>query len=878
MATDLVCGTNIDESAAEFTFQHRGRTHYFCSEHCLKEFTTSPERFLDGHGEESSPVSRAADFVEPSILPDHARVDLPVTGMTCGACVSRVEKGLSSLTGVTSATVNFGTERASVQFDPQRLSITDLIGQVEEIGYGVASAKVALPIQGMTCASCVEKVERSLRALPGVLSAAVNLGTERASVECIPDLAPISALRAAVESVGYRPLEVSEEELTDREREARQREIRLLQWKFTFSALLSALVILGSMHGLSALAPPWLRNFYVLWALTTPIQFWAGWQFYRGAWAAARHGSADMNTLIAVGTSAAYLYSVGATLLPDFFRRSGIDPQVYFETAAVIITLILLGRLLEAQAKGRTSEAIKKLMGLRAKTARVIRDGEERDIPVGEVRVGDLVVVRPGEKVPVDGMIREGRSSLDESMLTGESLPVDKGPGDEVIGATLNKTGSFTFEARKVGKETALAQIIKLVEEAQGRKAPIQRLADKIAGVFVPIVIILAVATFFIWLGFGPMPAFNFALLNFVAVLIIACPCALGLATPTAIMVGTGRGAESGILIKGGESLEKARYIQTIVFDKTGTLTQGQPEVTDLVAANGFSTDDVLHLAGSAERSSEHPLGEAIIRKAQEREILLSDPEDFWAVPGLGVQATVDGQSVLLGNAKFLQDEGVEISKLLPAAEVQAEKGRTPMFLAVDKVLAGLLALADTPKENSRDAVEALHRLGLEVAMITGDDRRTAEAIAKEVGIDRVLAQVLPEDKALEIKRLQSEGKVVAMVGDGINDAPALAQADVGIALGTGTDVAIEASDITLIAGDLMGVVNAIRLSRRTLRTIKQNLFWAFAYNTAGIPIAAGILYPFFTLLLNPMVASLAMAFSSVSVLSNSLRLRRFQL
>ena len=883
MATDPVCGMSVKESAAEFTRQDGGHTHYFCSERCLGEFTASPEAFLaagaaDGNGQAGTPKPGQTAGVEAPPAPDGAGIDLPITGMTCASCASRVEKGLSGVPGVSQATVNFGTERATVRFDPGQVTRSDLIQQVEKIGYGIASAQVTLPIQGMTCASCVDKVERGLRAAPGVLSASVNLGTERATVEYILDHAALSDLRTAVESVGYKTLEVPEEEIGDREKEARQREVRLLRLKFTCSAILSAVVMAGSMEWLSGVTPSPLRNFHVLWALTTPILFWAGWQFYRGAWVSARHGSADMNTLIAVGTAAAYLYSVGATLFPDFFRQSGIEPRVYFDTAAVITTLILLGRLLEALAKGRTSEAIKKLMGLRAKTARVIRDGEERDIPVDEVRVGDRVVVRPGEKIPVDGVIREGRSSLDESMLTGESLPVDKGPGDEVIGATLNKTGSFTFEARKVGKETALAQIIKLVEEAQGRKAPIQRVADKIAAVFVPIVIALAGVTFFIWLGFGPTPAFNFALLNFVAVLIIACPCALGLATPTAIMVGTGRGAESGILIKGGESLERARNIQTIVFDKTGTLTRGRPEVTDLAPADGFSADEVLHLAGSAERGSEHPLGEAILRRAREREIPLSDPEDFWAIPGHGIQATVDGRAVLVGSAKFLTESGVDISALLPDAEVQAKRGRTPMFLAVDNAPAGFLAMADTLKETSGEAVKALHALGLEVVMITGDNQRTAETIADEVGIDRVLAEVLPGDKALEVKRLQGEGKVVAMVGDGINDAPALAQADIGIALGTGTDVAMEASDITLISGDLMGVVKAIRLSHRTLRTIKQNLFWAFAYNTAGIPIAAGILYPFFSLLLNPMFASLAMAFSSVSVLSNSLRLRRFQL
>ncbi|MBI2880232.1 MAG: copper-translocating P-type ATPase [Candidatus Tectomicrobia bacterium] len=805
------------------------------------------------------------------------RLDLSITGMSCAACASRVEKGLSSLPGVSRASVNFGTERATIEYDPERLSIADLIRRVEGIGYGVASAKAVIPIQGMSCASCVSKVERALQEVPGVLSANVNLGTERAAVDYLPGLVSVSALREAIASAGYRAIETPEGELADREDETRKREIRILQWKLALSAVLTGSILWGSMEGLSALAPPWLRNFYILWALTTPVQFYGGWQFYQGAWAAARHKATDMNTLIALGTSAAYLYSVGATLVPEFFRRSGVEPRVYFETAAVIITLILMGRLLEALAKRRTSQAIKKLLGLRPKTARVVRDGTGRDIPVDEVRVGDLVVVRPGEKVPVDGVVREGWSSLDESMLTGESLPVEKVPGDEVIGGTLNKMGSFTFEARKVGKETALAQIIRLVEEAQGNKAPIQRLADKIASVFVPVVIGIAVATFLLWMRFGTEAAFNFALLNFVAVLIIACPCALGLATPTAILVGTGRGSENGILFKGGESLETASRVQTVIFDKTGTLTQGQPQVTDLVTANGFTADEVLRLAGSAERGSEHPLGEAILQKARERGVSLTDPADFLAVPGRGVRARVEGRSVLLGNARLMEEEGVDISGLSHSVEIQTEKGRTPMFLAVDGVLAGFFAVADTLKATAAAAVRELHRMGLEVVMITGDHRRTAQAIGEEAGIDQVLAEVLPEDKAREVMKLQGEGRKVAMVGDGINDAPALAQADIGIAIGTGTDVAIEASDITLMTGDPMGVVNAIRLSHRTLRTIKQNLFWAFAYNSAGIPIAAGVLYPFSGVLLNPMFASLAMAFSSVSVLLNSLRLRRFR-
>jgi Cu+-exporting ATPase len=596
-----------------------------------------------------------------------------------------------------------------------------------------------------------------------------------------------------------------------------------------------------------------------------------------------------MNTLIAVGTSAAYFYSLAMTIAPGFFRTRGITPAVHYETAAVIITLILLGRLLEAIARGRTSEAIKRLMGLQSKTARLVRDGEETDVPVDEVRIGDRVVMRPGEKIPVDGIVREGASAVDESMLTGESLPVEKRPGDGVIGATLNKTGTFRFEATKIGKETVLAQIIRLVEEAQGSKAPIQRLADRVAGVFVPTVIGIAVLTFLVWLAVGPSPAFLFAMLNFVAVLIIACPCALGLATPTAIMVGTGKGAELGILIRNGASLETAHKLTTVVFDKTGTLTKGEPEVTDILRdesretraetdePRAVSREELLRLAASLERGSEHPLGEAIVTRAKEQGLTLSEVTEFEAVPGLGVRGRVDGQAVLLGNAKFLADSGVELQELTPAAEGLAARGRTPMFVAVDGRAAGVIAVADTLKERSVEAVRALRRLGLELVMITGDNRRTAAAIAKQVGIDRVLAEVLPEQKAGEVRKLQAEGKVVAMVGDGINDAPALAQADVGIAIGTGTDVAMEASDITLIRGDLTSVVTAIELSKRTIRTIRQNLFWAFLYNVLGIPIAAGVLYPFTGLLLDPMIGSAAMALSSVSVVSNSLRLRRFR-
>jgi Cu+-exporting ATPase len=624
--------------------------------------------------------------------------------------------------------------------------------------------------------------------------------------------------------------------------------------------------------------------------LATPVQFWAGWRFYKGAWGALRHGQANMNTLVAVGTSAAYLYSAVATLAPQLFAGRA---DVYFDTSALIITLILLGRLLEARAKGRTNEAIKKLAGLRAKIARVIRDGEEVDVPVDDVSVGDVVVVRPGEKIPVDGRVLIGGSAVDESMITGESIPVNKGPGDEVIGATINASGSFRFEAKRVGKDTALFQIMRLVEEAQGSKAPIQRLADKISGVFVPIVIVLATVTFLVWLLFGPEPAFTLALLNFVAVLIIACPCAMGLATPTSIMVGTGKGAESGILIKGGEALEGVHKLDIVVLDKTGTLTRGKPELTDLVASNGISEDELLRLVASAERTSEHPLGEAIVKGAKQRGIALSEVEEFEAVAGGGVRARVEGHEVLIGNRRFLTESGISEDGLVPRSEKLAAGGKTPVFVAVDGRPAGLVAVADVVREESSEAVERLHSLGLEVAMLTGDNSRTAEAIARELGIDHVLAEILPGDKAAEVKRLQAEGKRVGMVGDGINDAPALAQANVGIAIGTGADVAMEAADMTLISGDVRGVARAISLSKATVRNIKQNLFWAFAYNVALIPVAAGVLYAFFAGgtvpealrpffgeygFLNPVLAAAAMALSSVTVLGNALRLRRVKI
>ncbi len=814
------------------------------------------------------------------------KVTLNVRGMTCATCVLRVEDGLKGLDGVHNASVNFATEKATVEYDPSIVGTDVMTEKVKDIGYEVvgttqdiadSSRKTTVSVGGMTCAACVRRVELALKSIDGVEDASVNLATARATITHAPSWDGIETIKSVIADTGYEFLGVLGETLEDPVEAARQRELKELKLKFNVGVVLSILIFMGSMQHWFPFLMRIPRHIMLaaLFVLTTPVVFWVGSRFFRGAIKAAKQKTTDMNTLVAVGALSAYLYSTLTTFRPQFFAGSGITPHVYFDGAAMIITLILLGRLLEAKTKGKTSMAIKRLMGLKPKTARVIRDGKETDIPIENVVKGDLILVRPGEKIPTDGVVVSGTSSVDESMLTGESIPVAKEKGSEVFAATLNKSGSFTFEATKVGAETALAQIIKLVEEAQGSKAPIQRVADKVASIFVPVVFAIAVLTFIIWYFIVPEPIFSRALLNFVSVLIIACPCAMGLATPTAVMVGTGLGAESGILIKGGESLEKAHKLTTIVFDKTGTLTRGEPEVTDIVPTEGVVEKDVLEIAASIEAVSEHPLAQAIVEKSREEHVVFSAVDNFEALSGLGARGLVNDREVFVGNQRLMGKEGIEFHGLDQRAKALANEGKTSIFVASNGRVIGVIALSDVPKDSARETVATLKNMGLNVAMITGDNEKTARTIGDTVGIDKVLAEVLPGDKASEIRSLQEEGYIVAMVGDGINDAPALTTADIGIAIGAGTDVAMEASDITLIRDDLRSVPAAIRLSFQTMRVIKQNLFWAFFYNSLGIPIAAGILYPFFGILLNPVFAAAAMAMSSVSVVSNSLRLRR---
>ncbi|NLC06992.1 MAG: copper-translocating P-type ATPase [Syntrophomonadaceae bacterium] len=796
------------------------------------------------------------------------RVSLKVKGMSCAACSARIEKGLRRLPGVTHAQVNLALEQATVEYDPEVLPVSDLVEQIERLGFTVPTEKVELKIKGMACAACVARIEKGLNKLAGVEKASVNLATETATVEYLPSELVVEDLVGTIARLGFeaRPATTLQEEEAQKTESG---EIRQRLQLLLFSATLSVpflIMMLGEFLGFAL--PRWLTAFSTQMLLATPVQFIAGYPFYRGAFSALRSGSANMDVLVALGTSAAYFYSLGIGFLTQ-------HTHLYFEVSAMLITLILLGKYLESLAKGRTSEAIRKLMGLQPRTARVIRAGQEQEIPTTEVMVGDLVVVRPGERIPVDGQVKEGYSAGDESMLTGESVPVDKQPGDLVAGATVNKFGVLKIEATRVGRDTVLAQIIRVVQEAQGSKAPIQRLADLVASYFVPVVVVIALSTFAVWY-WGVAPGnFSRALISATAVLVIACPCAMGLATPTSIMVGTGRGAENGILIRGGEHLERAHRVDTVVLDKTGTITMGEPALTDFVAVGPYAGQEavLLNWAVRVEKLSEHPVAQAIVQGALAGTpgLDLIDPEEFTAVPGKGVVSRIEGRQVLMGTRPFLEEQGISVESVHPILEELEEAGKTTVLMAVDQSVAAVIGVADTVKEHSAAAIQELKNMGIQVWMITGDNQRTARAIAKEVGIDQVLAEVLPEAKAREVQRLKDQGRIVAMVGDGINDAPALATADVGIAMGTGTDVAMEAADITLMRGDLRTIATAIRLSRATMRNIKQNLFWAFIYNLVGIPVAAAGL-------LSPVLAGGAMALSSVSVVSNALRLKRVRL
>lgn len=823
-------------------------------------------------------------------MSEQAQLTLPVLGMTCANCVATVERASKKAEGVAEASVNFASEKVTVTYDPAltdaRTVTVELSERVKKAGYEIPRASLELPLIGMTCANCANTIERRLNKVDGVLEASVNFASEKASVTYVPGAVTRAELVAAVRQAGYDVVEVAEdEEEEDAETAARKAEVQHQLKRFIVGLIFSIPLFLLSMARDLDFLGDWGDANWVNWffmALATPVQFYVGWDYYAGGFKSLRNRSANMDVLVALGSSVAYFYSVIVTIALTLGSHA-LGMHVYFETAAVIITLIVLGKLLEARAKGQTSEAIKKLMGLQAKTARVVRNGVEIDIPIAEVIRDNTVVVRPGEKIPVDGVVVDGHSAIDESMITGESMPVDKGVGDEVIGATINKQGLLKFRATKVGKETVLAQIIKMVEQAQGSKAPIQRVVDQVAAYFVPAVIVIAVVTFIIWYAAGG--DYVAALLRLVAVLVIACPCAMGLATPTSIMVGVGKGAENGILFKNSAALERAHKLTAIVLDKTGTITKGEPAVTDVVASNGLpaTSEELLRLAASAERGSEHPLGEAIVRSAQEKGLVLSDPVSFEGIAGHGITAEVDGHRVLLGNLRLMNREKVALNGLGSKAEQLQSQAKTAMWLAVDGQASAIIGVADTIKDGSKEAINAMREMGLVVAMLTGDNQATAQAIAAEVGLDRVFAEVLPGDKASYVARLQEEGYVVAMVGDGINDAPALAQADVGMAIGTGTDVAMEAADVTLMRGDLRTVPQAIKLSKATMRNIYENLVWAFGYNTALIPIAAGILAPFewapaFLRQLSPILAAGAMAFSSISVVSNALRLKHLQL
>ncbi|MEX2462372.1 MAG: heavy metal translocating P-type ATPase [Paenibacillaceae bacterium] len=795
---------------------------------------------------------------------------LQITGMTCAACANRIEKGLNKMEGVTEAVVNFALERASVTYDPQKIDVSSMENRIQELGYDTVKESVELQIGGMTCAACAVKIEKGLNKLPGVTKATVNFALETAHIEFSPSNVTFTDMQKKVEHLGYNAALKADQAGQEN---YKAKEISRQKGKLLFSAILS-LPLLWSMVGHFSFTsfiwvPETLMNPWVQLALATPVQFFIGWQFYVGSYKALRNKSANMDVLVALGTSAAYFYSLYLTLQWVGMEGMVHGPSMYYETSAILITLIILGKLFEALAKGRTSEAIKTLMGLQAKSALVVRNGKEMNIPIEEVVIADIVLVKPGEKIPVDGEVTEGFSSIDESMLTGESIPVDKKTGDTVFGATINKNGMLKVKATKVGRETALAQIIKVVEEAQGSKAPIQRVADRISGIFVPIVVAIAVLAFPLWYFIFNPGDFAGALEKSIAILVIACPCALGLATPTSIMAGSGRAAEMGILFKGGEHLETTHRIEVIVLDKTGTVTKGKPELTDIIV-NNMQEQAFMRLVGAAEKNSEHPVAEAIVSGIVSKEIELPASEQFEAIPGYGIRAIVEGKEILAGTRKLMSKYEVNVDQAFDVMERMEQAGKTAMLIAMDRQYTGIVAVADTIKETSKEAVLRLKAMGIQVIMITGDNERTAQAIAKQVGIDHILAEVLPKGKAEEVKKLQAQGKKVAMVGDGINDAPALAMADIGMAMGTGTDVAMEAADVTLMRGDLNSIPNAIYMSRKTMANIKQNLFWALAYNSLGIPIAAiGLLAPW--------VAGAAMALSSVSVVLNALRLQRIK-
>ncbi|AUS97392.1 copper-translocating P-type ATPase [Clostridium thermosuccinogenes] len=813
---------------------------------------------------------------------------IKISGMTCAACAKRIEKAVGKLDGVSQASVNFATEKLSVEFDNQKLSTNEIKETIVKAGYGVIEEEkkktVTIPIGGMTCAACANRIEKALGKVEGISKASVNFATEKATVEYDPQITRLSAIKQVIEKTGYKALSIEKKAAVDEDKLRKEKEIRTLWRKFIVAAIFSApLLYLAMVPMISWLPfpiPSFLEpmQFPLIFALTQislviPVII-AGYKFYTVGYKALIQRSPNMDSLIAIGTTAAVIYSLYSTWQISIGKFHAVE-GLYFETAGVIITLILLGKSLEAVSKGKTSEAIKKLMGLAPKTAIVIHDDKEVEVPIDEVEIGDVILVKPGEKIPVDGEVIDGHTAIDESMLTGESIPIDKKAGDKVYAASINTNGMIHFKATKVGGDTALAQIIKLVEDAQGSKAPIAQMADIVSGYFVPIVVVIAVLAFAGWLIGGQ--TLVFALTIFISILVIACPCALGLATPTAIMVGTGKGAEYGILIKGGEALETTHKINTIVFDKTGTITEGKPEVTDIIAVSGMERDRLLQIAASGEKGSEHPLGQAIVRGAEKKNLEFLKVEKFEAIPGHGIEVTIEGMNVLIGNRKLMDERDISLGELNIQSDRLANEGKTPMYVAVNNKISGIIAVADVVKESSAKAIKKLQSMGIEVAMITGDNRKTAEAIAKQVGINRVLAEVLPQDKSNEVKKLQAEGKKVAMVGDGINDAPALVQADIGMAIGSGTDVAMESADIVLMKSDLMDVPTAIHLSKSTIRNIKQNLFWAFGYNVAGIPIAAGVLYLFGGPLLNPIFAAAAMSLSSVSVLTNALRLKRFK-